>query len=281
MPNLPAIGIIACALGVAGAAMIVEAPGIEARIATQAEEALDGLGLTAFVDGRDVTLTGLASGEDHRDKALIRLASIDGVDRLTNHTTLVSAPSPYVLSMTRTETGEIYLEGHLPDYALRRQIVAALSEVGEVRDYTILAAGPDEDWGEQARAVAKALGTLSSGRAILVDDGVMVTGIYAEIMSDHAFAVLNQPGWRVAVASDPLEAIDRLHTEASDLRDELRIADTRIAEFAAAVEKLSLANADLQTRFEHARAAEVDLKARLDRLLTEVGGQSAEREATQ
>ncbi len=222
LPNFPAIGILGLALAVAGAAMTVKAPEIEAGIAAEAGEALDGLGLEAFVDGRDVTLTGIARDEDHRDMALIRLAAIDGVDKLTNHTSIAAPPSPYVLTMTRTAAGEVYLEGHLPDDALRQRLWAVLASSGEVMDYTALAPGPAGDWAARAESLAGALATLSAGRAVLADDAVSVTGIYAEERREEAFAVLNQPGWRVSVESDPRAAVDRLRSEETRLRTVLR-----------------------------------------------------------
>ena len=89
-------------------------------------------------------------------------------------------------------------------------------------DYTALAPGPAGDWAARAESLAGALATLSAGRAVLADDAVSVTGIYAEERREEAFAVLNQPGWRVSVESDPRAAVDRLRSEETRLRTVLR-----------------------------------------------------------
>lgn len=262
MRLVPAIIVVLLAVGVAVAAMLVEAPKIEQRITAEAEAALDGVGLTAEIDGRDATLIGVARDADHRDTGLIRLAAIGEVDILRDHTVIPVLEGPYTLSAARMVSGEIFLHGVLPDAVTRSALVSHFQDVdlGPVRDFTRIVPGAPEGWTDRAVAAVSALDTLVQGSALVVGDEVTISGLYAEDDSAAAFARLSTPGWRVFLAIDQSDAVEALQTQTDALRaDLLDAADTIETQKADAQAQADALSAEIET----ARAELAELQALL------------------
>lgn len=265
MRVLPAILVVFVALGVAAAAMIIEAPKIEQRIAEEAHAALDGVGFTADVDGRDVTLIGIARDAYHRDQGLIRLAAIENVDILRDHTVMVPVEGEYAFFASRMASDEIYLQGVLPGDETRTVLVEHFKEIGTVRDFTTLASDAPDGWGERIVAAASALDALVQGTAIVIGDEVTIGGLYSESKSDAAFSRLKTPGWRVVVMADQRDALEQMASQTEALRTDLRDA-------ADAIERIE---ADAATERD-ALQSEADLaKKRVAELEAMIGGVDA------
>lgn len=79
------------------------------------------------LNGRDLTLQGLAPDLESRADALETVRQTYGVRRVTDATGLLPEQRPYVLSLEKTEDG-LLLSGFVPNDATRRQLVALLSE---------------------------------------------------------------------------------------------------------------------------------------------------------
>lgn len=223
MRIVPIITVILLAIGVTIAAMLIEAPKIEQRITAEARDALDGLGFSAEIDGRDATLIGVARDEEHRDSGLIRLAAIDEIDVLRDHTVVPSHGGPYTLSAARLNSGEVFLHGVLPDPAARAALLDHFEEagLGPVRDFTRMVSGAPEGWTERAVAAVSALDALEQGSALIVDDEVTISGLYSEENSAAAFSRLSTPGWRVHLLIDQRNVVDALTTQTDALRADL------------------------------------------------------------
>ncbi|MEO1490671.1 MAG: hypothetical protein AAFV19_00775 [Pseudomonadota bacterium] len=239
------IPVVLIALGVMAAAMVIEAPKIEARIADQAATALDELGFTAQIDGRDATLIGIARDEDHRDTGLIRLAAIDEVDILRDHTVMISNDGPHAFSAARMASGEMFLHGVLPDQETRDVLISGLETagLGPVRDFTRVVAGEPDGWSDSVVAATLALEALEQGQAFIVDDEVTINGLYSESKSQTAFSRLSTPGWRVFLSIDQRDVVEALRAQAEALRADLLdmsdALDTQTTEAAIHAEEMA------------------------------------------
>ncbi|MEQ8479369.1 MAG: OmpA family protein [Hoeflea sp.] len=79
------------------------------------------------LDGRDLTLQGLAPSEQSRAEALEIARQTFGVRTVIDETGLLPVQSPYVLSLEKTESG-LVLNGFAPDMATRARLIGLLSE---------------------------------------------------------------------------------------------------------------------------------------------------------
>lgn len=80
-----------------------------------------------LVNGRDLTLQGLAPDPENQADAIETVRQTYGVRIVTDSTGLLPVQSPYFLSLEKTENG-LLLSGFAPNDAARRQLAALLSE---------------------------------------------------------------------------------------------------------------------------------------------------------
>ncbi|WP_371224148.1 hypothetical protein [Roseovarius sp. 2305UL8-3] len=131
-------------------------------------------GLRAIVDGRNITLTGLADSEVEKDDILGQLRKIEGRGKLRSEVTLLERIEPFALGARLEEGGDIKFTGGVPSEAVRD---ALRQDFGEGVDALTLASGsPDEHWPNVATAGLRGLSQLDHGILKLQDQTVRLTG---------------------------------------------------------------------------------------------------------
>ena len=117
-------------------------PGMEKDISSRAQQALDANGInwaSSSIDGRDITLTGVAPTEEMKQEAE-KLARVDGVNFIDNQMTIAGqigqetqlsekeqaqAADGYSLTVSSDESGKFVLDGVMSAEA-RQQVLAAI-----------------------------------------------------------------------------------------------------------------------------------------------------------
>lgn len=216
MKKLLIILLALIALAVIGwlAAYKIKAPAIQADIKQRVDEALVSNNLTwaeARVDGRDVTLSGLAQNSQLRQHAL-RTANVLGVNSIQDDTLLQdgsvvvatktpSAPSlteagveltnpskkaapayPYSMNIAREASGQYTFTGIVPDTDYKAQIDKHLVAVGAdpanvVWNVNVSSATPPPSWEQHAKDSISALQFLKQGNANFADKKAVVQGV--------------------------------------------------------------------------------------------------------
>mgnify|MGYP001026649150 CR=1 FL=1 len=96
---------------------------VETDIATRTGEALTPFIWTGFdVDGRDVTLKGIAPDPDTQSAARDALEKVRGIREITDLTSVLPLVSPYQLQIKKSADG-IVLSGSVPDNDVRDRIM--------------------------------------------------------------------------------------------------------------------------------------------------------------
>jgi len=125
---------------------------VEADIAERTGQALAPYAWTGFdVDGRDVTLKGMAPDPEAQQAAVRSVQQVSGVADLSDLTTVLQAASPYAFKLTKSGEG-IVLSGFIPDNAMRDSIMSAAEMVGQgglVDDEMALARGAQPEFEER------------------------------------------------------------------------------------------------------------------------------------
>ncbi|PWV98806.1 BON domain-containing protein [Hoeflea marina] len=142
------------------------------------------------LDGRDLTLSGVAPDAQAQAEAIAIAASTAGLRRLSNGSVLIGVAAPYLLSGEKTETG-IHLTGFVPNDALRGVIGGEVSGILPgipVRDDTKLARGAPPSLAALAGFGTRMLSYFTVGRFDISDDGISVRGM-ALSPDDHLAAM--------------------------------------------------------------------------------------------
>lgn len=250
MTNLASILVACAAISTLVAALAIKAPAIEQGLSERADLALEGTGMHADVDGLNATLLGVAYSDAHQEKALIRLAALDGLEVLADHSVLPPPVTPYATSALRRADGVLVLEGSAPDKAAMKAVSALtdrLSTVKTVQNHLRVGIGAPEDWTQTFVDALVALEALAEGRVSVVDGLVTIDGIYKDEQAATAFAALNRPGWRVFVRLSPFADLERVSAENDALTSALSEARRRAKALAetrrADIQALALAEA--------------------------------------
>ncbi len=144
------------------------------------------------VDGRNVTLTGVAASELLRDKAAETAGAVWGVVSVDNQLTVakpivesavVLAPEPviqlpYESQFTKTTTG-IILTGSVPSEEQRKILLQLAEEkfgTGHVTDQLQIRSDAPEGWQQTAALAITNLALFDQGSAKLVDTSIDVSG---------------------------------------------------------------------------------------------------------
>ena len=120
-------GLLPLAL-VAWVAWLAEMPRIEQDLATRSAAALAQKGLSWAVpqfSGRDGVVTGRAVDDSEQKLAATTVASVWGVQSVTDKSGVVELIKPYTWSAASTTDSALRLAGHVPSEAVRRDVVAA------------------------------------------------------------------------------------------------------------------------------------------------------------
>ncbi|RVU83782.1 OmpA family protein [Leucothrix sargassi] len=206
------------------AAYKVKAPAIEADIQTRVNEALASNNLSwaeATVDGRDVTVAGLAQSEQLSQHAL-RTANVEGVNSIRDEMMLqdtstvtanpaveekvevteplvASAPAyPYSMTIGRDADGQYTFSGVVPDTDYKREIDAHLRKIdadpeSAVWNVNVSSATAPVSWEQHAKDSISALHSLKSGSASLTEGKAVIQGVAAseeDSQQAEAFAQL-------------------------------------------------------------------------------------------
>jgi OOP family OmpA-OmpF porin len=131
-----------------------------------------------MVDGRDLTLQGLAPDPESQAEAIEIVRQTYGVRAVRDDTGLLPEQSPYVLSLEKTENG-LVLDGFAPDDATRRRLVSMLSETLPgiaLLDQLKLARGAPDDFVALAAFGAAPFARFSTGLMELTGSGLRIQG---------------------------------------------------------------------------------------------------------
>ncbi len=165
-------------------AMFFQASRIEADLAAKASAALQGAHPWAAVelDGRELTLSGVAPDEAAQSAAAALADAAYDVRTVTNVSTLPPVAAPFAFKATKAEAG-ITLTGNVPSDAARAEIVAAAETANPgiaVTDNMTLARGAPEGFAALAGFGLSQLGAMTSGEVAISDSTYSVSGVAAD-----------------------------------------------------------------------------------------------------
>lgn len=158
-------------------------------------------GITAQVEGRDITVQGLADTPEEKAALLAQLNDVPGRRIVRDDIRVLDRADPYGLTATKGDAG-VTLSGHVPSEAARAALTGA--DAGALT----LAAGAPAGFGDAANAVIAAAGELNSGEVSLSDHEIALKGEAQDPAArDRAIAAFTglSDGWQI---TDNLELFD-------------------------------------------------------------------------
>lgn len=172
-----------------------QAQDMQASINAAANAAVEGSvhGITASVQGRDITAAGVANTPEEKAGVLAALNDVKGRRIVRDNISVLDRATPYGLTIGKTDDG-ITLSGHVPSDAVRAEITGA-----DARALTLAAGAPD-DFATAANASIAAAKTLRTAEVVISDSTITVTGEAqdpaAREASIAAFSPLSD-GWQI------------------------------------------------------------------------------------
>ncbi|MFP1631527.1 BON domain-containing protein [Zhengella sp. ZM62] len=161
---------------------------IESDLAANIAHALgNGHWATIAIEGRDVTVSGIAPDEDLRAEALRLVRDAGGVRAVHDRTELAGRAEPYRFSAVKNATG-IVLAGHFPQVDAHAAVTGAAAEAFPgfaVTDTMTLARGAPDGYTSQAEFALAQLARLATGEVDVTGDRLSVKGRAADA-SAHA-----------------------------------------------------------------------------------------------
>lgn len=152
---------------------------LESDIAGRGGEALAPYIWASFdVDGRDVTLKGIAPNPESQTAARAALTNVRGIRDVTDLTSVLPLVSPYVLQIKKTGDGLI-LSGTVPDNDTRDQILAAaegLNADWTLDDEMAVGRGSPQAFVESVTFALQLAASLSAGEIKISDLTISVKG---------------------------------------------------------------------------------------------------------
>jgi OOP family OmpA-OmpF porin len=180
-------------------AMTVNGERIEADIAGRARSALSrepqALAEAAIaVDGRDVTLSGVALSREGVGRIVATIERQEGVRAVLDKTAAPAVAKPFVFFLERRGKA-VTLGGHAPPGEAREALRAAVAGKNfDLDDSAGYALGAPADFGVVADYALAVLDALGNGRATVSDGRLAVTGSPASFDAyDRALAALQSP----------------------------------------------------------------------------------------
>ncbi|MEM5472113.1 BON domain-containing protein [Hoeflea sp. AS60] len=173
----PGLAAVVC---LSALAIWFKAGAIEADLRSRTISALqrDHAWVQVLINGRDLTLTGLAPDEDSRSKALSIARNVHGVRDVKDASVLLPEEKPYRLSAEKTENG-ITLGGFVPNEAARADIVSTLTGLLPgiaLSDQMKLARGAPAELVSLAGFGLSAFTRFSIGSMTITDGTMRITG---------------------------------------------------------------------------------------------------------
>ena len=166
-------------------AMLFHAGSIEEDLSGKANETLAAEQDWASVDldGRDLTLSGVAPTEVDQDAAEEMLEDVYGVRVVDDVSTLPPIVAPYNFSAAKSIDG-IVLSGSFPSETVRSAIVSATEQANQgasVIDNMTIARGAPDSFEELAAFGVSQLGSLAQGEVTLSDTDYSIAGTASSI----------------------------------------------------------------------------------------------------
>ncbi|HHB81378.1 MAG TPA: hypothetical protein ENK83_06500, partial [Aliiroseovarius sp.] len=146
-------------------------------------------GVTTRVSGRDIIVEGIANDAAEHDQIVAALDAVDGRRVVDDRLTILERAAPFVLTAERAGDAASY-SGNVPTEAVRATLAERIGESGA--NALDLAAGmPDDAWPGAALQGLDALDLLESGKMVLSDRSLTLTGqAYSPVERDEAKAAL-------------------------------------------------------------------------------------------
>lgn len=167
------------------AALVHEAPAIEAKIAAAAGAAADAA-VTAreaavAVDGRDVVVSGYVGSYAERDRTLAWVEEVAGVASVTDAMVELPTLEVFRFSATRSADGALSALGAAPSVADRAAITQRLQALSpEASAEIALALGaPPGDWARIVGVGLQGLSALTAGSLEIEDGALSLAGVAA------------------------------------------------------------------------------------------------------
>lgn len=163
-----------------GASMLFHAFQIETDLKAKTAGALQAAQSWTRVelDGRDVTLSGIAPSPQNAEAAIAMAGDVYGVRIVDNQTTLAPLAEPYAFKAEKSESG-IELSGNYPSEAVRAEIINAIETTNPgiaVTDNLALARGAPDNFNAVVLFGAEQLSGLTEGAVSLSGNEYSIEG---------------------------------------------------------------------------------------------------------
>ncbi|MAW87142.1 MAG: hypothetical protein CMJ42_11490 [Phyllobacteriaceae bacterium] len=164
-------------------ALWFRAGAIESDLAARIAHALgNGHWAAITLDGRDVTVSGIAPDEDLRAETLRLVHEAGGVRAVHDRTELAGRAEPYRFSAVKNDAG-VVLAGHFPQADAHAAVAGAAAETFPafaVTDTMTLARGAPDGYTSQAEFALVQLSRLAMGEVDVTGDRLSVKGRAAD-----------------------------------------------------------------------------------------------------
>ncbi|MFK4824059.1 BON domain-containing protein [Paenochrobactrum sp. BZR 588] len=152
---------------------------LEAELAQRTQIVLQPYDWTSFsVEGRDLTLRGVAPDEAAQKLALEAAGKIEGIREIENLTSLLPLAAPYTFQIEKNGDG-IILSGHVPTSQLRDELMLTMEENADsmmVMDEMALARGQPDNYATLVKFAILQSAFLKSGKIALIDMRLNIDG---------------------------------------------------------------------------------------------------------
>lgn len=153
---------------------------VEADIARRASHALAPFVWAGFdIEGRDVTLKGIAPDPATREAAETALQKVPQINQISDLTSVLPLASPYLFQISRNGDG-LVLSGFIPENFLRDQIMETAEEIASgatLDDQMAIARGSWPQFADSALFAVDLIKALKEGEINLSDGLLSVKGI--------------------------------------------------------------------------------------------------------
>lgn len=152
---------------------------VEEDIANRVSHVLSPFVWTGFdVEGRDVTVKGIAPDPSTQAAALVAVKSVTEINDVTDLTSVLPLASPYVFRIEKRDGGLVF-SGSIPDNALRDPIMEraeAMAPDLTLDDQMALARGSASDFSEAAMFLLSLTLELEEGQVEMSDKKLSIKG---------------------------------------------------------------------------------------------------------
>lgn len=152
---------------------------VETDIAARTGEALAPYTWAGFdVDGRDVTLKGIAPNPENQSAAKIALEQVRGIREITDLTGVLPLVSPYLLQIKKNADG-IVLSGSVPDNDVRDRIMTMAESAAPdipLDDEMAVSRGSPANFAESVEFALRLVSSLREGEIDISDSSISIKG---------------------------------------------------------------------------------------------------------